>query len=71
MRVLKSVAVIVVLGLCVASLVGHASAQPYPNREIHVICGYPAGTGPDIATRYVANMIQRGSGATVIVDGAV
>ena len=46
-----------------------ASAQDFPgSREIRVVSGYPAGTGPDSATRYVAEMLRKASGATVVVE---
>jgi tripartite-type tricarboxylate transporter receptor subunit TctC len=49
-----------------------AQAQSYPSREIHVVVGYVAGTGPDLYARYAAELIRQGSGGkTVIVDNKV
>lgn len=46
-----------------------SSAQDFPgSREIRVVAGYPAGTGPDTATRYIAEMLRKASGATVVVE---
>lgn len=55
------------------ALPGTAQAQ-YPDKDIHVICGYAPGTGADIITRYFAEKLAKASGRTVIVenkDGAL
>ena len=54
-----------------ALLTGAAQAQDYPAREIHVVVGYVAGTGPDLYARFVADQIRKGSGQTVIVENKV
>jgi len=38
------------LGILLAS--SPARTQEYPNRDIHAICNFPAGTGADIYVRY-------------------
>jgi len=49
-----------------------AQAQDYPSRDIHVVVGYVAGTGPDLYARYAADLIRQGSGGkTVLVDNKV
>jgi tripartite-type tricarboxylate transporter receptor subunit TctC len=40
----------------------------YPNRDIKVLVGYAAGSGPDILARYFAEAIRKGSGQAVIVE---
>lgn len=55
------------------ALPGTALAQ-YPDKDIHVICGYAPGTGADIITRYFADKLRAVSGRSVIVenkDGAL
>src|SRR3954451_4705293 len=45
-----------------------AHSQDYPNRDIHVVVGFPAGSGADVYARYFANKLQTLSKATVIVE---
>ena len=35
-----------------------AHAQNYPNKEIHAIVGFPAGSGADVYARYFANKLS-------------
>jgi tripartite-type tricarboxylate transporter receptor subunit TctC len=45
------------------------AAADYPDRDIKVICGYPAGTGADIIVRFYANQLSKQiGGKTVIVE---
>ncbi len=56
-----------VAGLC--ALAGSAFAQAsYPDRPIHVVIGFPAGSGADILGRYFTNKLQELSKQPVIVD---
>ena len=48
-----------------------ARAQDYPNRDIHLICGFPAGTGVDVIVRFYAEKIRALSGRTTVVDNKV
>jgi tripartite-type tricarboxylate transporter receptor subunit TctC len=43
-------------------------AQDYPNREIHAVVGFPAGSGADVYARYFANKLALLSKQTVIVE---
>jgi tripartite-type tricarboxylate transporter receptor subunit TctC len=44
-------------------------AATYPNRPVRIIVGFPAGTGPDIVARLLAQKLSEGWGnAGVIVD---
>jgi tripartite-type tricarboxylate transporter receptor subunit TctC len=64
----RGLASILALGALIA-LPGVASAQAnYPEKDIHVICGYAPGSGADIITRYFAERLSKASGRTVIVD---
>jgi tripartite-type tricarboxylate transporter receptor subunit TctC len=62
------------LGLCLAAagLASAAGAQAqasYPNRPVRLIVGFPAGTGPDIVARILAQKLSEGWGNMgVIVD---
>lgn len=42
--------------------------QDYPNKPIHVVIGFPAGSGADILGRFFAIKLGEASGATVVVD---
>ena len=50
---------------------GVARAQDYPNRDIHLVCGFPAGTGVDVIVRFYAEKIRALSGRTTVVDNKV
>jgi tripartite-type tricarboxylate transporter receptor subunit TctC len=60
------------LALCAAALVpvaAMAQAQSYPNKPVRIIVGFPAGTGPDIVARLLAQKLSEGWGNLgVIVD---
>ena len=59
------------LGLAGTLAASHAAAQsaPYPNRPVRIIVGFPAGTGPDIVARLLAQKLSEGWGNLgVIVD---
>ncbi|HVR50203.1 MAG TPA: tripartite tricarboxylate transporter substrate-binding protein, partial [Pseudorhodoferax sp.] len=62
------------LALCAAALLplaAHvpAQAQAYPNKPVRIIVGFPAGTGPDIVARLLAQKLSEGWGNLgVIVD---
>src|SRR5262245_7744436 len=59
--------IVVAAGLGLALSAGNAQT-PYPSREIRVIVGYSAGSGPDITARRVGESIRKGSGQTVVVE---
>jgi tripartite-type tricarboxylate transporter receptor subunit TctC len=60
------------LALCAAALVPFAAtaqAPSYPNKPVRIIVGFPAGTGPDIVARLLAQKLSEGWGNLgVIVD---
>jgi tripartite-type tricarboxylate transporter receptor subunit TctC len=45
-----------------------ARAQTYPTRPVHVIVGYPAGNGSDIAARLMAQSLSERFGQKFIAD---
>jgi tripartite-type tricarboxylate transporter receptor subunit TctC len=50
------------------SLPGAALAQVYPNKTIKLITPFPAGLGPDVLLRIVADKLSREWGQAVIVE---
>jgi tripartite-type tricarboxylate transporter receptor subunit TctC len=46
-------------------------AGDYPNREIHSICMFPAGTGADIVVRYYSRKLEALAGKPVIVENKI
>ena len=51
---------------------GPAGAQaPYPNKELRIVCNYPAGSGADIITRWFAAKLGDIVKQTVLVDNKV
>jgi tripartite-type tricarboxylate transporter receptor subunit TctC len=48
-----------------------SQVEDYPNREIHSICMFPAGTGADIFVRYYSRKLQELAGKPVIVENRI
>lgn len=63
LRVRALVLMAVTACACTAAL-----AQPYPAKAVRMIVGFPAGTGPDIAARVLAQKLQETSQYNVVVD---
>jgi tripartite-type tricarboxylate transporter receptor subunit TctC len=59
--------------LTLASALGtnRAIAQEYPSQDIHMICGFPPGSGADIFVRYFAEKLRVVSGRNTIVENRV
>src|SRR5262245_21890617 len=58
-------------GLVAAALLGTcaaAEAQNYPNREIHLVVGLPAGSGGDVIARFYADKLAQLAGKPVVVE---
>ncbi len=45
-----------------------AWAEAYPDRPVHIVTGYPAGAGPDIIARLIAESLSQRLGQQFIVD---
>lgn len=55
-------------GLLAASL-GTATAQPaYPSRPVHILLGFPAGSGADVLARYFVTRLQGVSGKPFVLE---
>jgi tripartite-type tricarboxylate transporter receptor subunit TctC len=48
-----------------------AWAQAYPNQDIHMVNGFPPGSGADVLTRYFAEKVRLLTGRAVIVENKV
>ena len=48
-----------------------ASAQQYPNQDIHFICAFPPGSGADVLVRYFSEKVRPLTGKTIIVENKV
>jgi tripartite-type tricarboxylate transporter receptor subunit TctC len=57
-----------IAGLCV-SATPWAAAQDFPNRPVHLVLGYPAGTGAvDVMARHLAAQLKDLTGTPVVVE---
>src|SRR5262249_36123927 len=52
----------------VAALARSARAQSYPTRPVRIIVSFPAGSGPDLRARIVADQLGRIWGRQVVVE---
>lgn len=69
----RAVLAAAMVAACLAAPWGAAQAQAaggaYPNKPVRIIVGFPAGTGPDIVARLLAQKLSEGWGNLgVIVD---
>jgi tripartite-type tricarboxylate transporter receptor subunit TctC len=73
LHVLACRAVAVVLGLLAVDwlLVWPAAAQSFPDRQIKVIAGYPAGGGGDTLVRFYAAQLEKATGQKFVVENKV
>ncbi len=57
-------------GLMLAALLisGSVLAQSYPSKPVTIICGQPAGSGPDIMSRIFAESMSQSMGQRVLVN---
>lgn len=54
--------------LSLTALAGPTQAQEYPVKEIHVICGYAAGTGADLVVRFFAEELRKKADKPILVE---
>jgi len=57
-----------VVGAVLAALAGHASAQGFPSRPVHVIVSFTAGSSTDIVGRVVTQKLAEIWGQPVVVE---
>jgi len=50
---------------------GSVHAQEFPNQDIHLICGFPPGSGADIFVRYFGEKLRPVTGRNIIVENKV
>ena len=57
--------------ICVAACIAFATAaqaQTYPDRPVHILVGFAAGSGPDVLARAVAAQLGADLGQNFIVE---
>jgi tripartite-type tricarboxylate transporter receptor subunit TctC len=52
----------------IAALTGAASAQPYPNRPITLICPYPPGGATDAISRIIQDAMSKSLGQQLVIE---
>lgn len=68
MRAWKCATLVAVVWAVVAVMAPQARAQELPAGDIHLICGFPAGTGADTIVRFYAEKLRPLSGRNIIVE---
>ena len=68
MRYLSHIAKLVIAAACLITAPMFAAAQPYPNRPIHLVVGFPPGGINDIVARIVGQKMSESLGQPVIVE---
>ena len=59
----------IMLGLTTLPFVARiARADDYPTHPVRLICGFPAGSGPDIVARIIAQGMSDRLGQSVVVE---
>ena len=73
--VLRRTALVVALttlaSLSFAQKAQPSAAQPWPNKTVRIIVGFPAGSSPDLTARTLAEPLSRALGQPVIVENKV
>ena len=59
---------IVLAALAAALIAPNAQAQPYPNKPIRMIVGFPPGGGTDVVARVIGQKLSEWYGQTVVVE---
>jgi tripartite-type tricarboxylate transporter receptor subunit TctC len=68
MRYLSHIAKLAIAVACLITAPMFAAAQPYPNRPIHLVVGFPPGGINDIVARIVGQKMSESLGQPVIVE---
>ncbi len=55
-------------GLAIVPALRAALADTYPSRPLHIIVGFPAGSGPDIVARILGQSLSEEIGQSVVVE---
>jgi tripartite-type tricarboxylate transporter receptor subunit TctC len=67
MTMFATMRVFIAMFACIV-FAGAAQAQQYPNRPVHMLVGFAAGSGPDVLARSVANQLGADLGQNFIVE---
>jgi tripartite-type tricarboxylate transporter receptor subunit TctC len=67
-RVIKSIAASATFLVLLTAFASPVLAQKYPERPVHIVVGFPAGSGPDLIARVVADELQKIWGTSVVAD---
>ena len=59
---------VTLLAIALVTAFPPAQAQVYPNRPIHAVIGFAAGSGADIMCRWFTTKISELAGQTVVID---
>ncbi len=68
MRYLSHIARLAIAAVCLTTAPLIAAAQPYPNRPIHLVVGFPPGGINDIVARIVGQTMSESLGQAIIVE---
>lgn len=58
----------ILIGVAGAFAAAFAQAQDFPSKQLRIVVPYPAGSGPDIVARGLANVMPKHIGQNVIVE---
>jgi tripartite-type tricarboxylate transporter receptor subunit TctC len=68
MEDIRMLRILMVVIMMLAGLAPSAQAQQYPERPVHIVVGYAAGSGPDIQARTVAQQLSTSFGQQFFVE---
>src|SRR5581483_3409568 len=57
-----------VIGVVLATLAAHASAQGYPNKPVHMVISFTPGSSTDIVARVVGQKLSEMWGQPVLAE---
>ena len=68
MRCILHIARLAIVTACLTAVPIVATAQPYPNRSIHLVVGFPPGGINDIVARIIGQKMSESLGQPVVVE---
>ena len=68
MRCILHIARLAIVAACLTAVPIVATAQPYPNRSIHLVVGFPPGGINDIVARIIGQKMSESLGQPVVVE---